>query len=120
MANKQRLIYADPVYEELRKSYEELKNIRETLTQHEDIQICNGQLVVFQEALMCIKNAPSVDAVEVIHGHWEYGKWEQGHWVKGNERCRCSVCHRDFAVDNQNIWHGCPQCLAKMDGDGDV
>ena len=60
----------------------------------------------------------TVDAVEVVHGHWEYGKWEQGHWVKGNERCRCSVCHRDFAVDNSNIWHGCPQCLAKMDGDG--
>lgn len=55
-------------------------------------------------------------AVPVVHGHWEYGKWENGHWVKGNERCRCSVCHRDFAVDNLNIWHGCPQCLAKMDG----
>lgn len=65
-----------------------------------------------------IGDAPTVDAVEVVHGHWEYGKWEQGHWVKGNERCRCSVCHRDFAVDNSNIWHGCPQCLAKMDGDG--
>lgn len=57
-----------------------------------------------------------VDAVEVVHGKWEYGKWENGHWVKGNERCRCSVCHRDFAVDHLNIWHGCPQCLAKMDG----
>ena len=65
-----------------------------------------------------IKEMPTVDAVEVVHGRWEYGKWEQGHWVKGNERCRCSVCHRDFAVDNLNIWHGCPQCLARMDGDG--
>ena len=63
-----------------------------------------------------IDNAPTVDAVPGVHGRWEYGKWEQGHWVKGNERCRCSVCHRDFAVDNSNIWHGCPQCLAKMDG----
>ena len=63
-----------------------------------------------------IDDVPTVDAVEVVHGHWEYGKWENGHWVKGNERCRCSVCHRDFAVDNLNIWHGCPQCLAKMDG----
>ena len=64
-----------------------------------------------------VASVPAVDAVEVVHGHWEYGKWEQGHWVKGNERCRCSVCHRDFAVDNSNIWHGCPQCLAKMDGE---
>ena len=66
-----------------------------------------------------LRNIPAVDAVEVVHGHWEYGKWENGHWVKGNERCRCSVCHRDFAVDNLNIWHGCPQCLAKMDGGND-
>ena len=63
-----------------------------------------------------LDEAPTVDAVEVVHGKWEYGKWENGHWVKGNERCRCSVCHRDFAVDHLNIWHGCPQCLAKMDG----
>ena len=68
---------------------------------------------------LCIelfKQAPTVDAREVVHGEWEYGKWDQGHWVQGNERCRCSVCHRDFAVDNANIWHGCPHCLAKMDG----
>lgn len=63
-----------------------------------------------------IKDAPPVDAVEVVHGKWEYGRWEKGHWVKGNERCQCSVCHRDFAVDNLNIWNGCPHCLAKMDG----
>lgn len=63
-----------------------------------------------------LRTLPAADAMEVVHGRWEYGRWEQGHWVKGNERCRCSVCHRDFAVDNLNIWHGCPQCLAKMDG----
>ena len=70
----------------------------------------------WNSAIAIIENAPTVDAVEVVHGRWEYGRWEQGHWVKGNERCRCSVCHRDFAVDNLNIWHGCPHCLAKMDG----
>lgn len=63
-----------------------------------------------------------VDAEPVRHGWWEYGSWEKGHWVKGNDRCRCSVCQRDFAVDNRNIWNGCPHCLAKMDledgGDG--
>jgi hypothetical protein len=78
----------------------------------------NGDMISSEEVIQTIKSAPTVDAVEVVHGHWEYGKWEQGHWVKGNERCRCSVCHRDFTVDNLNIWHGCPQCLAKMDGDG--
>ena len=81
----------------------------------DDININGANLARVKRHL---EEAKAVDAVEVVHGRWEYGKWEQGHWVKGNERCRCSVCHRDFAVDNLNIWHGCPQCLAKMDGDG--
>ena len=66
MDDLKRLIDADPVYEDLRKSYEELKSIRDTLTQHEDIQICNAQLITFQEALIRIKDAPTVDAVEVV------------------------------------------------------
>lgn len=89
-----------------------LKEINRTV----DIMERRGEKLSIRNVIMCVKNAPTVDAVEVVHGRWEYGKWEQGHWVKGNERCRCSVCHRDFAVDNLNIWHGCPQCLAKMDG----
>jgi hypothetical protein len=65
MANEKQLIDASPVYEDLRKSYEELQRIREMLTNHEDIQICNGQLATYKEALLCIKNAPTVDAVPV-------------------------------------------------------
>ena len=99
MENNKRAIYADDLTSALR----------------DDLNI-NGKN--FARIKRHIDNAPTVDAVEVVHGRWEYGKWEQGHWVKGNERCRCSVCHRDFAVDNLNIWHGCPQCLARMDGDG--
>ena len=109
MDDLKRLINADPVYEDLRKSYEELKSIRDTLTQHEDIQICNGQLVVFQEALMCIKNAPSVDAVEVVHGKWV--------WKPYNERVSrliCSVCKREDGACEEYTY--CPNCGAKMDG----
>ena len=78
---------------------------------------CHSEVLTVDSIIMMLNQSDTIDAVEVVHGRWEYGKWEQGHWVKGNERCRCSVCHRDFAVDNSNIWHGCPQCLAKMDGD---
>ena len=83
------------------------------------LEVGNSSLIgkiILSTISTIIKMMPTVDAEEVVHGRWEYGKWEKGHWVKGNERCRCSVCHRDFAVDNSNIWHGCPQCLAKMDG----
>ena len=109
MANEKRLIDANARIEEIKKAQ---------CTGCENYGGVKCRACWVDDAIGLIDDAPTVDAVEVVHGHWEYGKWEQGHWVKGNERCRCSVCHRDFAVDNSNIWHGCPQCLAKMDGDG--
>ena len=106
MAKEQRLIDANALRNQVMNEIRHYWNCGE------------GGYYLAEDVIPDIDNAPTVDAVEVVHGYWEYGKWEQGHWVKGNERCRCSVCHRDFAVDNSNIWHGCPQCLAKMDGDG--
>ena len=55
---------------------------------------------------------PTVDAVEVVHGRWDtiwYGTDSRGNVVK------CSVCgYRKFdTTDNY-----CPNCGAKMDGDG--
>ena len=102
MENKKRLIDVDEAFE--------------VVTSLADMANTKGEYKGYWAAGTAIKKMPTVDAVEVVHGHWEYGKWEKGHWVKGNKRCRCSVCHRDFAVDNLNIWHGCPHCLAKMDG----
>lgn len=82
----------------------------------ENAYLNDTALDVLKMVAKWLDEAPTVEAEPVVHGRWEYGQWEQGHWVKGNERCRCSVCHRDFAVDNANIWNGCPHCLAKMDG----
>ena len=107
MANEKRLICANDPLKQLSEHMEKL---------HCSTDYIDGVYRGMEIAESYIKNAPTVDAVEVVHGRWEYGRWEQGRWVKGNERCRCSVCHRDFAVDNLNVWHGCPQCLAKMDG----
>ena len=60
----------------------------------------------------CIKNAPTVDAVEVVHGHW----------IETEEGTICSECHEHpfsdgyFAIANYNgDW--CPNCGAKMDGE---
>lgn len=107
MATGKVLIYANDLDEKL------CNMIRRICSGGGSREVADGACM----ALALLREAVPVDAVEVVHGRWEYGKWEQGHWVKGNERCRCSVCHRDFAVDNSNIWNGCPHCLAKMDGD---
>ena len=74
-----------------------------------------------------IRNAPTIDAVEVVHG-----RWEDEHGGKyANPRYRCSVCkkralykfERDL-LDNwkevQALTDYCPYCGAKMDGDGNA
>ena len=66
-----------------------------------------------------------VDAVEVVHGRWEdifQGRYE-------NPRFRCSVCKEKALYvatqtalgnwrDEQDLSNYCPNCGAKMDGDG--
>ena len=77
-----------------------------------------------------IDNAPTVDAVEVVHGRWVI---EKRHTVSSNPymddnyhaHATCSEC--DFCIDSSNGSFGfpklnttnyCPNCGAKMDGDG--
>lgn len=73
--------------------------------------------IMFQEML---RDAPTVDAVEVIHAHWI---GERGYLVH-----ECSNCHKEFqeAEDDYGCdfevldFDYCPHCGAKMDEeDGD-
>ena len=63
-----------------------------------------------------IDNIKGVDAVEVVHGRWIVE-------VDGNFRnVKCSACGKDYAchigmLQLQNLSY-CPNCGAKMDGDG--
>lgn len=55
-----------------------------------------------------IDEAPTVDAVEVVHGRWKMGF-----------SVRCSVCNGYALTDEDNdpwITPYCPNCGAKMDG----
>ena len=70
-----------------------------------------------------IDDAPAVDAVEVVHAHWEDvwgGKY-------ANKKYRCSACRGkalyDTKQDSLGNWSAeqeltpiCPHCGAKMDG----
>lgn len=58
------------------------------------------------------ENAPTVDAVEVVHGRWEPRTDVFGF-------VRCSVCHDCNIYDDWadgKKWNYCPNCGAKMDG----
>ena len=63
-----------------------------------------------------IDNSPTVDAVEVVHGRWEKQEPDK----HGNRKPKCSVCgeyHLAWWSDYTHCYY-CPNCGAKMDGDG--
>ena len=74
-------------------------------------QVSSTTALEIQEHIQRIKDAPTVDAVEVMHGHWVI--------TGGNQYTifrRCSICCAmyDFTPNY------CPNCGAKMDGDGNA
>ena len=58
-----------------------------------------------------LTNAPTVDAVEVVHGRWEEQYTPNGKYVAW-DGFYCSICGKQSAKSNY-----CPNCGAKMDGD---
>ena len=70
-----------------------------------------------------IDEAPTVDAVEVVHGRWLYDS--------GSGKYFCSACDEYALSFKKDTLYGgdlyevcltdyCPNCGAKMDGDGDA
>ena len=113
MTNEKRLI-----------DVEGFKNAFHTSTKPEDIEICfyKGRVfVAFGAVTRAINDAPTVDAVEVVHGRWVYDS--------GSGRYFCSACD-EYALSfkKDTLYDGdlyevcltdyCPNCGAKMDGDG--
>lgn len=65
-----------------------------------------------------IGKQPTVDAVEVVHGHWipiEYDGYADGNPVW--DLWECSECQEDHSGDEDTLTPYCPYCGAKMDGE---
>ena len=64
-----------------------------------------------------IKDAPTVDAVEVVHSQWDTVFYERnGTLGSYSHICpECKYIYRDVRFKGHNY---CPNCGAKMDGDG--
>ena len=62
-----------------------------------------------------VRNAPTVDAVEVVHGRWILlGKNEHDYETSVEEKC--SLCGRYvYRYDTELQDNYCPNCGAKMD-----
>lgn len=70
---------------------------------------CPGVPLVYWDD---VESAPTVDAVEVVHGRWiEQEKYTFGTMYD------CSICGTRI-LDNGHSWNYCPNCGAKMDLEG--
>lgn len=70
-------------------------------------------MLYYADAVKVIENAPTVDAIPVVHGRWEtvtLHSTDFVYYVSTN----CSVCGEYPA---SRCWKYCPNCGAKMDGE---
>ena len=80
-------------------------------------------MVYRQYAVEVLEAAPAVDAVEVVHGHWTAVKYiRHCNCDKASNSIeeymhKCSVCNRVAHWQPYGLNY-CPNCGAKMDGDG--
>lgn len=105
MAPKKKLIYAEDLHEMFCNTFYP-DELRKTFVFGNDVH----KVAIFfgKKSRELIENAPAVDAVEVVHGHWI-----EHSLVVGGE---CSVCGWQFQWFENAEAHYCPHCGAKMDG----
>ncbi len=64
--------------------------------------------MLLRDVINYINKQPTVDAVEVVHGRW----------LQHGEFAMCSECTELFKEREVTVFRYCPECGAKMDGDG--
>ena len=78
-------------------------------------QLPDVQLVMLMTARKKLKNLPTVDAMEVVHGEWTVIEDD----YTDDTIYQCSVCKEEFVTIEgtpaDNLWKYCPNCGAKMD-----
>lgn len=84
-----------------------------SLKREAGVVIADRRYIRLNEVQEKIRVAPTVDAVQVVHGRWIYGVTLNHEWRKCSE---CLVSQEIFGCFTY-----CPNCGAKMDGGaGDV
>ena len=71
------------------------------------------------EVIGLINDAPTVDAVEVVHGKWERTQFVGKSGFYNLRDVICSECKTvcSFLYDKNTPMNYCPNCGAKMDGE---
>ena len=101
MANEKRLIDANALIEHLNRCIETTKGLFRS--------VCT--------AIKCfVEQMPTVDAAEVVHGEWSTIEDD----YCGMVALQCSECNQEYWFEDEppiEIYHYCPNCGAKMDGE---
>ena len=87
-----------------------MANEKRNLIEREDLIDSLGVSDMEIFAKEVIGDASTVDAVEVVHGQWVFGTANHREYMK------CSVCLKSQTPTG--VFTYCPNCGAKMDGDG--
>ena len=108
MANEKRLIDSNELMAEFRRYMVERYD-SERCVSEENCKTCEKSCLWRK----IISVAPTVDAVEVVHGRWIATLVPDGYVQKASRlRKQCSVC----GWTNACRYRFCPNCGAKMDG----
>lgn len=104
MATEERLIDAIAYCKVLREEMDYLLELDKT----KGYQTLKERMGL-EVAIADLGDMPTVDAVKVVHGWWKYG----------TRAAVCSECQFERNLDdNFGSAIACPNCGAKMDGDG--
>ena len=107
MANEKRLIDANALVEIFEKWKAEIHDEEDYDPEvYDAIDSCVAQ----------VEDAPTVDAVEVVHGEWSTIEDD----YCGLTALQCSKCNQEYWFEDDpplKIYNYCPNCSAKMDGD---
>lgn len=110
MADEKRLIDANKLMDLFRRYMAENCD-RERCISEDACKTCERECIWRR----VVRDAPTVDAVEVVHGRWiEEPVSYLGHDLRA-VRKKCSVC----GWVNACRYNYCPSCGAKMDGGND-
>ena len=109
MENEKRLIDANALSEKIGKMKDEITHNRGGYKYCNEDEKNEWDKLDGFDSLVC--DAPTVDAVEVVHG-----RWINPYMNRYGHPCHCcSVCGFKASYQDKNY---CPNCGAKMDGDG--
>ena len=112
MATEKRLIDANAYLDVIKADHDDIMQ-----SQNVDNQMKWCEAVMFGRAVNALVKMPTVDAVEVVHGHW-VSEYEYDFMSCEDVRTGFS-CNRCGSYYKKRSNY-CPNCGAKMDGDGNA